>query len=242
MPILLTLAIETSTRRASVALQVGPLDRAGVSSSSTSIDARSCCFQAEVSGDAARVGDLLPLAHALFEEAGADPRDLTHVLVGTGPGSYTGLRIGVSLALGLAVGPAPPLLLGVPTCDAILADRLGTNQPSATWLGDARAGTWYQSAASFSANHFEVTSPASIIPESALESALVNVPLVVTDEASLAALVARFPQHNFEAGQPTAKQILNLGQTLLAQGATPTAPGQLAPLYLREFAAKIRTR
>ena len=46
----------------------------------------------------------------LLEEMGLQPDDLDAVAVGKGPGSYTGLRIGVSFAKGLCYGIQKPLL------------------------------------------------------------------------------------------------------------------------------------
>ncbi len=54
----------------------------------------------------------------IFRELDVDPRDLDAVAVGKGPGSYTGLRIGVSLAKGVSYGVGIPLI-GVSTLESM---------------------------------------------------------------------------------------------------------------------------
>ncbi len=59
-----------------------------------------------------------PLAAEALDRAGVRPRDLTHLGVTLGPGSFTGLRVGLSFAKGLAVGLNLPLQ-GIGTLEAL---------------------------------------------------------------------------------------------------------------------------
>lgn len=59
---------------------------------------------------------LMPEITRLMELVGANVTSISVVGVSTGPGSFTGLRIGLSAAKGLAYS-LPAILLGVPTLD-----------------------------------------------------------------------------------------------------------------------------
>lgn len=61
---------------------------------------------------------LVLLIEAVLEKAGLGFKDLDAIAVSQGPGSYTGLRIGVSTAKGLAFGLNKPLI-GVNTLQAL---------------------------------------------------------------------------------------------------------------------------
>jgi tRNA threonylcarbamoyladenosine biosynthesis protein TsaB len=63
-------------------------------------------------------------AAALFDASGADPRQLGGVVVGTGPGSFTGMRMGIAAARGLALGLDVPVA-GVSTLAALTAGAPG---------------------------------------------------------------------------------------------------------------------
>ena len=60
----------------------------------------------EVLGErVSRAQTLLEDVDALLRQAGAHPSDLDRLAVGLGPGSFTGVRIGLAVARGLALSP-----------------------------------------------------------------------------------------------------------------------------------------
>jgi tRNA threonylcarbamoyladenosine biosynthesis protein TsaB len=61
---------------------------------------------------------LVPWINQLCQTARIEPRALGLVVAGIGPGSFTGLRIGLATAKGLATGAGCPLV-GVSTLDAL---------------------------------------------------------------------------------------------------------------------------
>jgi len=67
-----------------------------------------------------RPQSLLADVDDLLQEAGVVPSDLTGIVVGTGPGSFTGTRIGLAVARGLALSLDLPVA-GVSTLAALAA-------------------------------------------------------------------------------------------------------------------------
>ena len=117
-------ALETSARPPSVALRVGSEELAR-----------------ELAEARRHASDLLPTLARMLEERGVTPRDLELVCVGVGPGSYTGLRVGIATALGLARG-AGAEVVGVPSVEALAFDLLEPGEEG-TVLLDARARELY---------------------------------------------------------------------------------------------------
>jgi tRNA threonylcarbamoyladenosine biosynthesis protein TsaB len=64
-------------------------------------------------------------ADELLAEVGASPEDIESVVVGTGPGSFTGTRLGLALARGFALARGVPVA-GVSTLDALAAGAPGS--------------------------------------------------------------------------------------------------------------------
>lgn len=87
----------------------------------------------EVLGErSSRAVTLLEDVDALLRQAGTHTRALEALAVGIGPGSFTGVRIGLSTARGLA------LALGIPVAGVSTLDALAQGAPGALPVIDAR--------------------------------------------------------------------------------------------------------
>jgi tRNA threonylcarbamoyl adenosine modification protein YeaZ len=84
--------------------------------------------------------ELLPRILGLLDSRGATLRDVQCVAVGLGPGSFTGLRVGLALAKGLAVGLGVPIV-GVPSLDAWL-EAVPEATAALVRAGAAEAWAW----------------------------------------------------------------------------------------------------
>lgn len=88
---------------------------------------------------------LLEATQWVLREANLTLQDLDALAVAVGPGSFTGLRIGVATWKGLALGVGRPLL-AVPTLDAMARTAVGALGPVCTLL-DAKMnevfGAWF---------------------------------------------------------------------------------------------------
>jgi len=72
---------------------------------------------------------LMPLVARVMKASGVAFRDLDRVAVTTGPGSFTGLRVGISAARGIALATGMPAV-GVATLSAYAAPYLGADDKS----------------------------------------------------------------------------------------------------------------
>ena len=89
--------------------------------------------------------ELSPAISRLFSKCGMNPRDLTGLAIAIGPGSFTGLRIGLSVVKGMALFLHIPVI-GIPTLDILAAAQPLQEIPLVALLKAGRgrlAACWY---------------------------------------------------------------------------------------------------
>lgn len=170
-------------------------------------------------------GDLV----ALLAAERVELRDVDAFAVGIGPGSFTGLRVGIAAMQGLAVAMGKPLV-GVSAFDALAH---GTEGRIATWI-DAWRGEVF---AALYEGGSEVEAP-SVEPPARLLARYSGVPPLFTgDGAALyASDIARALGGAARFTEPVVPRLAGMMATLatavLAQGARPL-PHAIRPLYVR---------
>lgn len=112
------------------------LETSGVSGSVALVTPAGCLAEQIVDANQTHAQQLLPTIEQLLRETKIDWPQIDGIAVSLGPGSFTGLRIGLSTAKGLSFAAAKPLI-GVPSLDALAHQCLGQNLPVCALI-DAR--------------------------------------------------------------------------------------------------------
>lgn len=154
---------------------------------------------------------LMPLVEEMLAEAGLGWRDLAAIGVGTGPGNFTGVRISVAAARGLALSLGIPAI-GVTTFEAL---SFGLSHPAVA-LVDARRGWVWLTAEDLPPGQAALDA----LPESLRGRAFVGHGADIAAAALAGTAVA--PIHP-----------LPVAIALIAAGRRGTAQPRPAPLYLR---------
>ena len=97
------------------------LDTSGPTARIALVDAGGTCLASGERTSLRHSATLLPLLHELLGRAGLVVPNLRGIACGAGPGSFTGLRVGLAVAKGLALAFDLPLVL-VPSLTALAVD------------------------------------------------------------------------------------------------------------------------
>jgi len=125
--------------------------------------------------------ELSPAIYRLFTKCGIEPRDLTSLAVAIGPGSFTGLRIGLSVIKGMALFLHIPVV-GIPTLDILAAAQPLQEIPLVALLRAGRgrlAACWYD--ADFRIRKWKSQGKYHVLQAEEL-SQLVNTPTLIYGE------------------------------------------------------------
>ncbi len=193
--------------------------------------------------------DLPAAVDELLRAAGIGIRDLSAIAVGTGPGSFTGLRVGLSYAKGIAAG-ARIRIVGISSLDAIALCGSGT--PAARPgtkicpILDARKGEVYTSLYAVVSDALEKVTDDLVIPLDEFASRIAGEVLFVGESKAEDArvLVVRRGGRATVAG---AAELWHQGSFIAALGAARVArddvddAATVEPLYVRAPEASVKS-
>ncbi len=214
-------------------------------------------FGVVVDGRFAAVTTRSPVSHGfelpsaieeVLDAAGVSLRDLTAVAVAIGPGSFTGLRVGLSYAKGIAAA-GEIAIVGVSSLDALAlcAGAQLANRATIYPVIDARKGEVYTALYRFVEGALQKESGDLVIP-------LADLVATLTDEAafvgySVAQELCSLAQANGCRARLIENAELHLrGSFVAAMGAAKVVGkdvdviATLEPLYLRPPASAVRVR
>lgn len=182
---------------------------------------------------------LLGLVDEVLAAAEIDLSEVDRIAVGVGPGSFTGLRIGIATARGLAQGTGAPLV-GVGTLRALAEPALREGRPVLAAI-DARRGEAFAAAWD---GDTELMAPAALAPD-ALARAVVDLrapSLAVGDgalrfRAQLEPAGADIPPDDDLLHRVAARHICRLGAA-----AQPAGIEAVVPDYRRLPDAQVRAQ
>ncbi|HKH83771.1 MAG TPA: tRNA (adenosine(37)-N6)-threonylcarbamoyltransferase complex dimerization subunit type 1 TsaB [Gemmatimonadales bacterium] len=218
------LAIDTATDRASVAL-------GGLGMEAT---------EESVTGARRHAAALLPMIERLLCSAGASLDDLRGIVLSDGPGSFTGLRVGASLAKALVQARNLPLWVAA----SLLARAAGVAEEGALVLAVAGAlrGEVYAAAYRFGRDGVQtVLSPTVRRPDELAASSFQPDVLVGEAPVEVIAALEKWIGRRIIGppnGSPRASQLLRL--VGLAGGARLVEAAQWEPVYGRPAEAQAR--
>jgi tRNA threonylcarbamoyladenosine biosynthesis protein TsaB len=189
---------------------------------------------------------LMAMVDQLLQDCRWETGDLEGLAVSVGPGSFTGLRVGVATAKGLALGLGLPVA-AVPTLDALAGNLPFADAPVCPVL-DARKGEVYLCLYRWVGDGFERQwEYLALAPRRAAERLAAAGPAILLGDGVatclpfLSELGAELrlapPSHSM----PSAALVGQLGHAMIKAGLAVGADA-LTPLYLRPSEAELKAR
>ena len=177
-----------------------------------------------------------PLVKEVLDSKGLKVSDCDAVCVGKGPGSYTGLRVGVSTAKGLAFGAGLPLI-AIGSLD-ILAQAAIDGSHTIVPMIDARRMEVYTAVFSPSGEQLTPVEARIIGPDSFKEALEAGPVVFIGDGALKCKEVITHPNACFTEAWPLAANMATLAQAAYNQKRFEDL-AYFEPFYLKDFVATV---
>ena len=183
-----------------------------------------------------------PFVKEVLDEKGLKVKDMDAVCVGKGPGSYTGLRVGVSTAKGLCFGAGIPLL-SAGTLDVLVqeAHRIGAVPEGCTRIVpmvDARRMEVYSAVFTPDGRQLTETRPV-IVEEGSFSAELAEGPVLFIGDGALKCREALASGNAFFAEAfPSAMAMAPLAEAAWEEKRFEDT-AYFEPFYLKDFVATV---
>lgn len=179
-----------------------------------------------------------PFIKEMLDEHGLTVKDCDAVCVSMGPGSYTGLRVGVSTAKGLCFGAGIPLL-AVGSLDTLVWQALDENLvPEGCRfivpMIDARRMEVYTAVFTPDGKQVSTTEPKIIDRESFSDLLAQGPVLFIGDGAAKCSEIITSPSATFVQTSPKAMSMLKPAEQLLREKKFEDT-AYFEPFYLKQF-------
>jgi tRNA threonylcarbamoyladenosine biosynthesis protein TsaB len=177
---------------------------------------------------------LMPLIATVMSTAAVEFSDLDRIAVTVGPGSFTGLRVGVAAARGLALAAGKPAV-GLSTLAAFAAPFFDADDAKALLaVIDARHDQVYMQL--FGPGGRTLIAPRLAPLRDAVRAAMASPTRIVGNAAKL--VEAAWPDHERRPPQIAAVRAPDIAWVARLGAATTDISAEVRPLYLREADAQ----
>jgi tRNA threonylcarbamoyladenosine biosynthesis protein TsaB len=167
-----------------------------------------------------------------FEELEIEPKSVTHVVIGSGPGSFTGLRIGMSYAKGFCFGHNIPL---IPVTNFELLSALAEENDFPVFtLIEAGRGNYYTGIFNQSKSELD---DKFLLSDSQLKEKIPDNGQIVIHEENSKGYLTKFLGRTTKVveGQYSAARLCDLGFKKYPKGPHQNL-AEIEPQYLQAFA------
>lgn len=188
---------------------------------------------------------LLPAIQQVLTKAGLRLSDLDGLACSIGPGSFTGIRVGVATCLGLRAATGLPLAL-VPTLEALAWNIDSTELPVCPVLTSRRGEVYWAIFRRTDGGRFDRVLPEHVGGPEALARSLTERTLVFGEgwlsmESEIRAALSptvTITRGAVEAAKPSAMCVARLGMQRIQRG--ELGGDQVAPLYVQRAEAELK--